>query len=43
MIPQPKIDIAQLTARLERQILEGETPPATQSGVSWRQASGCAF
>jgi hypothetical protein len=28
MIPQPKIDIAQLTARLERQILEGETPPA---------------
>lgn len=29
MIPQPKIDITQLTARLERQILEGETPPAT--------------
>lgn len=28
MIPQPKIDVAQLTARLERQILEGETPPA---------------
>lgn len=28
MIPQPKIEIAQLTARLERQILEGETPPA---------------
>jgi hypothetical protein len=28
MIPQPKIDITQITARLERQILEGETPPS---------------
>lgn len=28
MIPQPKIDIAKLTARLERQLLEGEIPPA---------------
>jgi hypothetical protein len=28
MIPQPKIDIAQLAHRLERQALEGETAPA---------------